>query len=231
MAHHAYLVAGHLEEGVARALRFVERDLKIKTEGNPDVVVTRHGLFSVDDARATRAMAERAPLTGDIKVLVIATGRIFHEAQNALLKLFEEPPKGVFLIVVVPSKGMLLPTLRSRIIDLPKGKAIETNEESLADTFIGATKDKREKIVAKLLERAKSDKDEEKQAARLEALALLEGLMRAAYAARLEAESPTTPYDILLTDLNSFISILHDRSAPLKPIFEHVLLTIPSSFR
>ncbi len=48
--------------------------------------------------------------------------RIFIEAkkinsisQNALLKLFEEPPKNLNFTLIVPSKSILLPTIRSRL--------------------------------------------------------------------------------------------------------------------
>jgi DNA polymerase-3 subunit delta' len=36
-------------------------------------------------------------------------------SQNALLKLLEEPPENSFFILVVPSKAILLPTIRSRL--------------------------------------------------------------------------------------------------------------------
>jgi DNA polymerase III subunit delta' len=41
-----------------------------------------------------------------------------HHAANALLKFFEEPPRGVVLILTTPAPGRLLPTIRSRMIEL-----------------------------------------------------------------------------------------------------------------
>lgn len=38
-----------------------------------------------------------------------------HEASNAFLKLLEEPPEGVFFILVTANKDMLLPTILSRM--------------------------------------------------------------------------------------------------------------------
>lgn len=48
-------------------------------------------------------------------------------AQNALLKIIEEPPVGVNFIVVAPQKSILLPTIRSRlpIYQFKKKKSIE----------------------------------------------------------------------------------------------------------
>jgi DNA polymerase III delta prime subunit len=227
MTHRAYFFAGDLEEGIEHARSFASRDLNIETEGNPDFITLRYGLFSVDDARAVGDIARQSSASGGVKIIVIATGRIFHEAQNALLKLFEEPPENTLLIVVVPSQGMLLPTLLSRVLPLPEGKLKKGSEETLAEEFIAASSAAREKIITKLLDRAKSDKDSEKQAARLGALQLAEELMRAAYTARKEGTGNQKSLTVFLTDLNTFIPILHDRSAPLKPIFEHILLTVP----
>ncbi|KND52059.1 MAG: hypothetical protein ABA06_02225 [Parcubacteria bacterium C7867-001] len=238
MAHHAYFSTGDLDEGLARAREFVQYELGLPLEGNPDIFELRYGLFSVADARAVNDLARQSPVAGETKVLIVATGRLFHEAQNALLKLFEEPPEGTVLILVVPSEGIILPTLRSRILPLPtgrqafpEGKRTKKEESEIVEAFITGTSAAREKLVAKLLDKTKSDKDTEKQAARLEALTLAEGLMRAGYRARKEGSGNDAALVAFLTDLNSFIPILHDRAAPLKPIFEHLLLVTPASLR
>ena len=41
-----------------------------------------------------------------------------HHAANALLKFFEEPPRGVVLILTTPTPGRLLTTIRSRAVEL-----------------------------------------------------------------------------------------------------------------
>ncbi len=69
-----------------------------------------------------------------------------------------------------------------------------------------------------------------KQAARLSAIQLLGGLTQSAHA---QWESETSAMkkkelQLFLDDMNAFMPILHERSAPLKLIFEHVLITFPS---
>jgi DNA polymerase-3 subunit delta' len=44
-----------------------------------------------------------------------------HESANALLKFFEEPPAGVVVVLTTDSPGSLLPTIRSRFIELTFG--------------------------------------------------------------------------------------------------------------
>jgi len=220
---HAYFFGGNTEEGVEQSLAFIETELGLPRAGNPDVAVMRFGLLSVDDARTIGDFARQSSVTGNKKAIVLSADRFFHEAQNALLKIFEEPPEGTYLFLVLPSEGLILPTLRSRMAPLPKGASIR--QESIADTFLAAGKAEREKIVAKMLERTKSDKEAEKEQGRRDVLALGEGLVRAAYAANQKKESPEL--HAFLEDLNRFIPILHDRAAPLKPIFEHLLITMP----
>jgi DNA polymerase III delta prime subunit len=228
MAHHSFFITGDLDRGMTTALSYVEKELDLHPQGNPDVIRLSFGLLSVDEARRFTDLAYRMPATGDRKVLIASAHRFFHEAQNALLKIFEEPPEGTTLILVLPSEGVLLPTLRSRLLPLP-GNASHTSEDEHAKLFLDASPDARKKQVEKLLDRTKSDNDSEKQAARLEALQLAEGLMRVAYASR-SAGNEDPELLAFIEDLNRFIPMLHDRSAPLKQIFEHLLIVAPQKY-
>lgn len=232
MAHHAYVVEGDREAGIFSAREYAREVLGLSGEQHPDVVVFQYGLFSVDDAREVARFASNSPVAGDQKVLAIAATRIFHEAQNALLKLFEEPPVGTTMVLIVPSLGQLLPTLRSRVLTLPKYGPTKSvlDEHVMAQSFLSLDASARTKFITKLLDRTKGDKDEDKQAARGELLQLMESLSRVAYRAREKATgSPREELTFLLSDLDTFIPILHERSAPLKLICEHLLLVIPPS--
>jgi hypothetical protein len=138
----------------------------------------------------------------------------------------------------VPSEGVFIPTLRSRLLPLPelheeKGGVLkgEAGEPGIAAQFLAASSDEREKIAAKLVERSKSDKDEVKQAARQEAIELMNGLIQTAHIELETVKTPEGRNDLLqfLEELSSFTPILYERSAPLKLIFEHVLLVIPQT--
>lgn len=71
--------------------------------------------FGIDDARALSERAHIRAITGERNFLV-HFGTITSEAQNALLKLFEEPPENTVFHVVVRHEEILLPTLRSRLL-------------------------------------------------------------------------------------------------------------------
>lgn len=71
--------------------------------------------FGIDDARRLFERAHIRAVSGGERAFVVSFLRVTSEAQNALLKLFEEPPQGVVFHLVVPREDMLLPTLRSRL--------------------------------------------------------------------------------------------------------------------
>ena len=52
----------------------------------------------------------------DEKILVIHANSFRTEAQNALLKIIEEPPRNIKFIIATQSKNLLLPTIRSRML-------------------------------------------------------------------------------------------------------------------
>ncbi|HYF29298.1 MAG TPA: hypothetical protein VEA36_02965 [Candidatus Paceibacterota bacterium] len=220
MAHHAYLVTGDIDAGIAAARAFGERELGLSGTNNPDIVILRYGHFPVEEARRVVELASQSALK-DSRLIVIAAERLFHEAQNALLKIFEEPPQGTTLVLVVPAEGQVLQTMRSRLLPLP----IAGREARALHPFVVATEAERKKIVEKLLNRSKADRDEEKQAARAETIRIVEDLTRAAHEMYLKKGSPEQA--VLLAELARFTPILHERSAPLKLIFEHLLLVLP----
>ena len=65
---------------------------------------------------AKEVIAEAYIAEKDEKILVIHANSFRTEAQNALLKIIEEPPKNIKFIIVTQSKNLLLPTIRSRML-------------------------------------------------------------------------------------------------------------------
>ncbi|MFA6519505.1 MAG: hypothetical protein WCT41_01625 [Candidatus Paceibacterota bacterium] len=220
--HHAFVIEAEAEEGVMAAQAWVEKELQMKIQGNPDVAVMRYGLFSVEDARRVSELAAGAAFAGTTKVVIIAAIRAYHEAQNALLKLFEEPPAGTYLFFILPSLGGLLPTLRSRvqILDTNYGFRKPLISEA-AEEFMKASKEKRSAMIKKLT----SGKDEEeRRELRDEAISIVNGIEAAAYRNVGLTKSHIAE---LLRDIQVLRGHLYDRSAPVRMILEHLSLVIP----
>jgi hypothetical protein len=228
MEHHAYLVAGGIGEGKAAALRAAEKLVGRSAANDPDIIVRDYSLFSVDDARALYQIAWQSPLKGEKKAIIISASRLYHEAQNALLKLFEEPPADTALYLVVPHAGSIIPTLRSRLLPLPGFAHTEESEISdVAKEFLKASKEKRSAMIKKL---ADAQGEEKKRAARDTALSILDGVERAAYEKWQKAkedEREEGSLTAVLEDIAMLRGYLHDRSAPMRMILEHVSLILP----
>lgn len=215
---HALLITGDREAATKEATHLACTLLGTTDSTHPDLLICSYDLLSVDDARELARLAANTPVAGEHKAFVIQASRIFHEAQNALLKLFEEPPAGTHLYLLLPHAGGLLPTLRSRLLI----HNLATVSHDAAQAFVSADQKERARMVAKIIDRAKSDKESEKQEARAEAEMLLAGLVRVVHKTPRSKETLA-----FLEDASRFGPILATRSAPLKQIFEHILLTFP----
>lgn len=86
--------------------------------------------FGIDDARRVKDDCARTSLVSERLVFVIFAESITTEAQNALLKLFEEPPRHVSFYLIVPRASMVLLTLRSRFIGRSQTKTEDLGEEA-----------------------------------------------------------------------------------------------------
>ncbi|ETD25147.1 hypothetical protein HMPREF2086_00482 [Helicobacter macacae MIT 99-5501] len=68
----------------------------------------------MEDAHAIIAQAYIAEK--EKKTIIIAAQNFRNEAQNALLKILEEPPQNIHFIIITRNKTALLPTIRSRLV-------------------------------------------------------------------------------------------------------------------
>src|SRR3989344_4999324 len=87
--HHAYLIEGDREKIVPEILEFL-KSLGIE-KGNPDFFHIELDSFKIDDARNLKSYATEKGFSMDKKVFLISANSFLLEAQNSLLKLFEEP--------------------------------------------------------------------------------------------------------------------------------------------
>lgn len=71
--------------------------------------------IGVGDVRELIRETGLVPIEGERSVYVLFHGeKMLPAAQNALLKIFEEPPPGVTILLLTESRRALLPTVRSR---------------------------------------------------------------------------------------------------------------------
>lgn len=87
----------------------------------------------------------------DLKLIEIKNADLLtDQAQNAMLKLIEEPPENVLVLLITPNSSSILQTIRSRCI-LITTTAANFNTSELAKKFIEAGYLERTKIIDKML--------------------------------------------------------------------------------
>jgi DNA polymerase III gamma/tau subunit len=134
--HHANVVIG----GDSRNFVFdiLEKNLNFNIKANPDFLLIESESFGIDDARNLEKWVLGKPLLSDTKAALIATAVITHEAQNALLKVLEEPPLGTYIFISIQSLGGLLPTFlsRVRILNFSSKENISNNADKFFNSKI-----------------------------------------------------------------------------------------------
>ncbi len=171
-----------------------------------DVLIYSFDRMGIADVRALIYASNLAPIERSYRVFRIVASAITHEAQNALLKLFEEPSPTARFYLVVPSASFLLPTLRSRIYPLGLEGA-QQGEHVDVKAFFEASHAER----LKLIEKRTKDKDD----------AWVEEIMRG-----VERYAEETKACELLRDVVLARSYLGSQGASKKMLLEHLSLTL-----
>ncbi|MBD3799213.1 DNA polymerase III subunit delta' [Sulfuricurvum sp.] len=87
-----------------------------------EIIESRHPLrcvpflrddFKIEDAK--EAIAEAYKSEESTKILILGAKSFTIPAQNALLKILEEPPRNILFLLLAPNKSTFLPTVRSRL--------------------------------------------------------------------------------------------------------------------
>jgi DNA polymerase-3 subunit delta' len=101
----------------------------IMAESHPDMLVVRRArddktgelrnVIVVDDALKIAAFLHKTSTHGGWRVVIIDEAHILNRhGQSAILKILEEPPARVLIVMTATTAGALLPTIRSRCREL-----------------------------------------------------------------------------------------------------------------
>ena len=107
-----------LEPLVADAKKQFDFESDPPAGGNPDLHVLQFEKFLIEDAHELTRSAQLKSVSGR-SLFILGLASINTHAQQALLKLFEEPQQGVTFVLLVPH-GILMSTLRSRLMVYPE---------------------------------------------------------------------------------------------------------------
>ncbi len=95
-----------------------KKETRVLVQTHPDVLIVPPDppqlLIKLGQIRTVIARSQRMPTESPVRVFIITSAAFMKEAANSLLKLLEEPPDRVYLMLLAENAGELLPTIRSR---------------------------------------------------------------------------------------------------------------------
>lgn len=172
--HHAYLVEGTRDEAVREIIEFFE-NINIKTSGSPDFVRIFIDNFKIEQAQELRTMSANKSFLTEKRVFVVCANSITIDAQNVLLKMFEEPVENTHFFLVVPDANALLKTVISRFY-LIKYKNKSKDNHKTAENFLSMKSRDRIDFMKELLATTEEENGEDpsRDSARTRALEFLD---------------------------------------------------------
>ena len=219
--HHAYIVVGDRVSHAEQILALLSQHLGLVTQGNPDVHTLMFTSLGVDEARDLSKQQSSAGFTvsenGEAarKFFIISADTITHEAQNALLKTFEEPTAGTHFFILLPRTEMLLPTLVSRVVVIAS-ETVGNDEAKLAQDFLTTTLEERFAMIKKLTETKKDEPIDRERIRRF--LDALEQLMAKQGGTPGFREKASTLYEVR--------GFLVERGSSPKMLLEHLAMSL-----
>ena len=137
--------ASNLEEQIDQAVAAREdlretdkKETRVLVQPHPDVLIVPPDppqlLIKLGQVRTVIQRSHTLPGEAPRKIFIFTAANFMKEAANSLLKLLEEPPATVHIIILAENPGELLPTIRSRCAIVRLGALpVEEIEMLLAD--------------------------------------------------------------------------------------------------
>jgi hypothetical protein len=212
--HHAYIIEGRKESARRHLFKFLEDEVGISTKANPDFYYRDFENFGIDNGRELKEMATRQAVFGGLKIFSFSFNAITREAQNSLLKLFEEPPSNTLFFAIVPKAHVLLPTLLSRMFIVSLGGA--ERDDDFEKRFLESDTAERLSILKNII-------DEKNRSGTLDVLNKIE---RALYK-NADLKNAEKKAIFLFEEIRVLRRYVNTRSPSVKMILEHISLITP----
>jgi len=109
---HSTIVTGNRAQNLELVKAFLVGQ-KVSTQANSDLALFNNEQITIDTAREIVASVASKKVS-NARFCILSFDRMTTEAQNTLLKTFEEPQEGTYFFILVPNVEVVLPTIRSR---------------------------------------------------------------------------------------------------------------------
>lgn len=244
--HHAYLIEGDREDVFNQLISFFEDILNFSVSNNPDFWSGEYDTFGIDDGRNINDLQNKksfsetnSKLLGmGKKIFVIKTNFITREAQNSLLKMFEEPTENTHFFLVMNSGEVLLPTLKSRLMIIKSENSNISQDEKIKE-FLKMSVGERLNFVQKFFDPARQSPDGSSRteggdskkkipADKIGAIEFLNNLEKVLHD-KIDISKATEKDTFVFDEIIKGRSYLNDRSPLVKNILEHIALIVPEN--
>lgn len=152
--HHTNICTGNREQIIVDLDQLIS--IYSKSVSKIERLVYEFDKFLIKDAEHIFSRHIHKVGENEMQFVVIAFNTTNIETQNSILKILEEPPRGVYFFLIIPSKKIILPTVLSRAQIFEYKKNVEISKET--KKFIDATYKERLDIVKNILDELKSEK-------------------------------------------------------------------------
>ena len=166
--HHAYLIEGKKEEIIPQIFVFL-KSIGVKTTNNFDFNQIVLDTFKIEDARNIKNQSIEKGISSEKKVFLISANNFLDNAQNTLLKMFEEPIPNTLFFLIVPNTAILLPTLLSRFY-LIKGDSDLKSEIKQVEEFLKMSLNDRISFIKEMVAKTKEENEENVEVVSMESI-------------------------------------------------------------
>lgn len=226
--HHFHLLEGNRQEIESELVEFLSEEFGIDPNDKSLFFFHDFDQIQVGDSRALSMQAQIKTPEGKKMVFLIFANSINHQAQNALLKMLEEPSARTYFFMVLPRTDGLLPTFKSRAVVVRRSATQNSasTQSASQDDNLPTLKEITEKNIAdrlKFVEKlVKEIKDEKRP--KIDARQLVQNLIRD-FQKELE-EKPTIEKTEKIQRLMQIEDYLGDSGASIKILLERAVLLI-----
>lgn len=217
---HAYLLIGEHEQVETELFDYLESKRGITKAGNPNILHKDFSRMGIDDVRSVIEYTSKTAVGSDAnKIIILGIQEITIEAQNAMLKLIEEPSEGTLFFIIAPYKYVFLPTIRSRVQIIEDAQIASQDIQVQVDAFLVAGYTARMAQIAEYL----GDSKKGVSPRRSEGAQFITHIASTIMACKTQIENWLEVYQ----EVSEYADYARDRSSSLKYIFEYLSVRIP----
>lgn len=217
--YHSYIIEGNPDE-TPRMLRDffeVRGDIEVNSQ---DLLYEVYDSLSIDDVIKIKEWHSTRPVAGGKKISIIGLKFMNREAEQALLKIVEEPQAGTHFFFIVPSSSVISETLLSRV------HVVKVSANSIGQkgqNFLSLKPAQRIDMISEFIEDNKENNGSGFM--RFGAIELINELEKILHE-KLKSDKNNKDTQLSLKELALMRKFLQTPGASVKMILEHIALVI-----